>query len=163
RVHVETPLAVHAVGLLHTGVVFGWSQQPHNVRAAEDQRLAITPALHDLPPFIDAPRIAATSIACGADASLQLVDRRAIDQKDDEQKARLRAEKPGGEDRAGILQFSPAATTAIDRLHAARRTAGCYHDRDAGCGRPLGPFGDLIRRVTETESLEDDGAAASGQ
>src|SRR5439155_10699744 len=43
-VHVEAPLPVHPVGLLHAGDVFGRRDETHHVRPAEDQRLAVTPA-----------------------------------------------------------------------------------------------------------------------
>src|SRR5439155_26040219 len=45
RVHVEPTLAVHAVGLFDTLDVLRRRDETHDVGAAEDQRLAIAPAL----------------------------------------------------------------------------------------------------------------------
>ena len=47
--HEEPPLAMHAIGLLDTGDIFVRAQQPHHVGAAQDQGLAVTPAVHRPP------------------------------------------------------------------------------------------------------------------
>ena len=44
-IHVEAALAVHPVGLLDAGDVLGRRHEPHHVRAAQDQGLAVPPAL----------------------------------------------------------------------------------------------------------------------
>src|SRR5829696_4443473 len=44
--HVDPPEPVHAEGVLDAVVVLGRGHQPHHVRAAENQRLTVPPALH---------------------------------------------------------------------------------------------------------------------
>ena len=46
RLHVDAPQAVHAEGVLDAVDVLGRGEQPDHVRAPEDQRLAVAPALH---------------------------------------------------------------------------------------------------------------------
>ena len=46
RLHVDAAEAVHPEGVLDAVDVLGRGEQPDHVRAAEDQRLAVAPALH---------------------------------------------------------------------------------------------------------------------
>src|SRR4051812_37390771 len=45
-VHVETPLAMHAIGLFDALVAFRRSQQSHHLGTAEDKGFSIAPTLH---------------------------------------------------------------------------------------------------------------------
>ena len=87
RLHVHAPQAVHAEGVLDAVDVLRRREQADHVRAPEDQRLAIAPALHDA--------------TLGADVVLHKVDERGqVDVLvDREVRCQLRAcarQEPGG-------------------------------------------------------------------